>query len=53
MNSKSVFPFFGWLLALLAFALVATGPLLAFGYRLVVITVAPALQAANLAAVGH
>ncbi len=50
MDSKSSFPFFGWLLAMLAFALVAVSPLLVLGYRLIVFSVAPTLQALSVLA---
>ena len=53
MNNKSAFPFLASLLALLAFGLVAVSPLLALGYRVIVFTVAPALQAVNVAVLGH
>ncbi len=50
MNDHFSFPCIAWLLALVAFALVALSPLLLLGYRLIVFSVAPALQALNVVA---
>ncbi len=53
MNHKSTFPFFIWLVTILIFAIVATGPTLSLAYHLIVFRVAPALQVAGLMALGH
>ncbi len=50
MKDNFAFSCLVWLLALLAFALVALSPLLVLGYRLIVFSVAPALQTLRVVA---
>jgi hypothetical protein len=51
MNNNFALSCIAWLLALVAFALIALSPMLFLGYRLIVFSVAPALQAVSV--LGH